>query len=260
MQSNTHPSKNKTSIIGLLNQPTNITLQNNNLAYNQSDERSQKDNLVQSSKDNNTPSKYSRSNKDKDKEEDMDEEEREGKEGDDKKEETIDHEETIDYETPGINNVPTNTKTKDNLDNNTVYDNTIGDNSKTIAVNKTVADNSTATDNPGNSTNNVAPGENKTGSILLHWKILSDRFTIWHVVVVYEGSEADSGKAYGCDEWPPQVNIYYANSRFKIKFSRVFVSEVGQIQILKKRGILNPPLESKDEYPSHTVQNVYLRG
>ena len=161
MQSNTHPSKNKTSIIGLLdNQRTNITLQNNNLANNQSDERSQKDNLVQSSKDNNTPSKYSRSNKDMDKEEDMDEEEREGKEGDDKKE-------TIDYETPGINNVPTNTKTKDNLDNNTVYDNTIGDNSKTIAVNKTVADNSTATDNPGNSTNNVAPGENKTGSFLL---------------------------------------------------------------------------------------------
>ena len=156
MQSNTHPSKNKASIIGLLdNQPTNITLQNNNLANNQSDERSQKDNLVQSSKDNNTPSKYSRSNKDKDKEEDMDEEEREGKEGDDKKKETIDHEETIDYETPGINNVPTNTKTKDNLDNNTVYDNTIGDNSKTIA------------DNPGNSTNNVAPGENKTGSFLL---------------------------------------------------------------------------------------------
>ena len=54
--------------------------------------------------------------------------------------------------------------------------------------------------------------------------------------MVYEGSEADSGKAYGCDEWPPQVNIYYANSRFKIKFSRVFVSEVGQIQILKKEG------------------------
>ena len=162
MQSNTHPSKNKTSIIGLLdNQRTNITLQKNN----QSDERSQKDNLVQSSKDNNTPSKYSRSNKDKDEEEDMDEEERE--EGDDKKEETIDHEETIDYETPGINNVPTNTKTKDNLDNNTVYDNTIGDNSKTIAVNKTVADNSTATDNPGNSTNNVAPGGNKTGFFLL---------------------------------------------------------------------------------------------
>ena len=74
---------------------------------------------------------------------------------------------TIDYETPGVNNVPTNTKTKDNLDNNTVYDNTIGDNSKTIAVNKTVADNSTATDNPGNSTNNVAHGENKTGSFLL---------------------------------------------------------------------------------------------
>ena len=100
MQSNTHPSKNKTSIIGLLdNQRTNITLQKNN----QSDERSQKDNLVQSSKDNNTPSKYSRSNKDE--EEDMDEEEREGKEGDDKKVETIDHEETIDYETPGTNNV-----------------------------------------------------------------------------------------------------------------------------------------------------------
>ena len=77
--------------------------------------------------------------------------------------------------------------------------------------------------------------------------------------MVYEGSEADSGKAYGCDEWPPQVNIY-SNSHFKIKFSRVFVSEVGQIQIIKKRGILNPPLESKDEYPSHTVQNVYLRG
>ena len=166
IQSNTYPSKNEISIIGLLDhQPTNITLQNNNLANNQSDERSQRDNLIQSSKDNNTPSKYSRSNKDEDEEEDMDEEERE--EGDDKKEETIDHEETIDYETPGINNVPTNTKTKDNLDNNTVYDNTIGDNSKTIAVNKTVADNSTATDNPGNSTNNVAPGENKTGSFLL---------------------------------------------------------------------------------------------
>lgn len=230
MQSNTHPTKNKTSIIGLLdNQPTNITLQNNNLANNQSDERSQKDNIVQSSKDNNTPSKYSRSNKDEDEEEDMDEEEREGKEGDDKKKETIDHEETIDYETPDINNVATNTKTKDNLDNNTVYDNTIGDNSKTIADNKTVADNSTATDNPGNSTNNVAPGQNKTGSFLLQGKTLSDRFTIWYVVV-FEGSEADSGKAYGCDEWPPQVNIYYANNTLKSN-SSVFVSEVGQIQI-----------------------------
>ena len=116
MQSNTHPSKNKTSIIGLLdNQRTNITLQNNNLANNQSDERSQKDNLVQSSKDNNTPSKYSRSNKDKD------EEEREGKEEDDqekeKKEERGDKqgdtkedenkgEKTIDNKSPGINNLP----------------------------------------------------------------------------------------------------------------------------------------------------------
>ena len=99
--------------IGLVdNQRTNITLQNNNLANNQSDEKSQKDNLIKRSK---APSKYSRSNKDKD------EEEREGKEEDDqekeKKEERGDKqgdtkedenkgEKTIDNKSPGINNLP----------------------------------------------------------------------------------------------------------------------------------------------------------
>ena len=102
--------------IGLLdNQPTDITLQNNNLANSQSDEKSQKDNPIESSKDIGTPSKYSRSSKDED------EKEREGKEEDDqekeKKEEWDDKqggtkedenkgEETIDSKSPGINNLP----------------------------------------------------------------------------------------------------------------------------------------------------------
>ena len=55
MQSNTHPTENKTSNIGLLDhQPTNITFQNNDLANNQSDEKSRMDNLIKTSKDNNT--------------------------------------------------------------------------------------------------------------------------------------------------------------------------------------------------------------
>ena len=65
-------------------------------------------------------------------------------------------------------------------------------------------------------------------------------FTIWYVVV-YEGSEADSGKAYGCDEWRPQVNIYDANSHFKTKFIRVFIFEVGQTRIPYKGGNLKSP-------------------